>query len=146
MIVKFKQLRDVVNLPKLPRGGDAGIDLYVALRETLYDHDNKAIGYKYFTGVSVEFPKNHVGLLFPRSSVINKDLLLSNSIGVIDQGFRGEIVAVFKYHGSGERVYQVWDKCCQLVIIPLPHIDAIEIVDELSETERGEDGFGSTGK
>jgi dUTP pyrophosphatase len=84
-----------------------------------------------------------MGLVFPRSSIRKTDLLLSNSVGVIDAGYRGEIQATFKKTGGA--VYKIGDRGAQLIIIPHPIVEWNE-VNELNNTERGEGGFGSTGK
>jgi len=85
-------------------------------------------------------------LVFPRSSVRNQDLILSNSVGVIDSGYRGEIQATFKKtNGLDSIKYKVGERGAQIIIIPYPKVTIIES-DELSDTERGEGGFGSTGK
>ena len=100
----------------------------------------------YGTGLAVEIPEGMVGLVFPRSSIRDKDLVLSNSVGVIDSGYRGEIMATFnlKNPWSPDDVYKVGDRIAQLVIMPVPLAHYVE-VDELSETERGKEGHGSTG-
>ena len=88
-------------------------------------------------------PTGYVGLLFPRSSVTKTDLRLANCVGVIDSDYRGPIKVVFDR--KGKRSYNVGDRVAQLVIVPAPHLDIIE-VDELDDTDRGINGFGSTGK
>jgi len=99
----------------------------------------------------MEIPKGYVGLVFPRSSIRKTDLSLTNSVGVIDSGYRGELQATFKkvYGPNDVRIdqtdYKVGDRIAQIIIIPYPQITFVE-VDELSITERGEGGFGSTGK
>jgi dUTP pyrophosphatase len=87
-----------------------------------------------------------VGLLFPRSSVRNMDLVMSNCVGVIDAGYLGEIMATFnlKNPWSPDDVYKVGDRIAQLVIMPVPLVQYTE-VEELSETERNTSGHGSTG-
>jgi dUTP pyrophosphatase len=108
----------------------------------------------------MEIPNGFVGLVFPRSSIRKTGLQLSNSVGVIDSGYRGEIQATFNKLFGGEGMYDemkvnnpnhtndwyaVGDKIAQIMIIPYPHIE-FEEVTELSDSERGEGGFGSTGK
>ena len=103
----------------------------------------------YGTGLAMEIPKGFVGLIFPRSSIRKTDLSLSNSVGVIDSGYRGEIQATFNQRSlssqSGSFLYGVGDRIMQIMIIPHPEIE-FEEVEELNNTERGEGGFGSTGK
>jgi dUTP pyrophosphatase len=96
----------------------------------------------YDTGIAIEIPQGYVGLLFPRSSVSKTVLTLSNSVGVIDSGYRGSIMFKFRYPEEGP-VYEVGDRVGQIIIMPYPQI-SFEEVEELSETERGEGGFGST--
>jgi len=94
----------------------------------------------------LEIPERFVGLVFPRSSIRNTELTLSNCVGVIDSGYRGELQATFnKSNGLDSISYNIGDRVCQILIIPYPPIEFVE-VDELSNTERGEGGFGSTGK
>ena len=106
----------------------------------------------YGTGLAFEIPEGYVGLLFPRSSNAKKDLLLSNSVGVLDSGYRGEVTFKFKPCEVFEKPdltypekYEVGDRIGQLIIIPYPHIE-FEVVEELSDTDRGAGGYGSTGK
>ena len=103
----------------------------------------------YKTGIAIEIPKGYVGLVFPRSSNSKKDLLLTNSVGVIDSGYRGEIEIRYKTILNNKKenisIYNTLDRVGQIMIIPYPSITFVE-VDELSQTERGDGGFGSTGK
>ena len=94
-------------------------------------------------GLAVEIPEGHVGLLFPRSSVYKSGLTLTNSVGVIDSGYRGEIMMKFQV-SSISNMYKVGDRVGQLLIVPYPQVE-FEEVDELSSTERGKGGYGSTG-
>lgn len=142
MQVKIKRLYDNAVLPTKAHSSDAGWDLYAHSRSL----DNKNIVYG--TGVAFEIPENYVGLLFPRSSNAKTDLLLSNSVGVLDSGYRGEVLFKFKevYNHSWETTaYEIGDRIGQLIIIPYPEVEFIE-VSELSETDRGCGGYGSSGK
>lgn len=139
--VNIKKLNENAVIPKYAKEGDAGLDFVATkvIKEEIYS-------ITYGTDIAVEIPENYVGLVFPRSSIRNKELSLSNSVGVIDSGYRGELQATFrKTHGDASETYNVGDKIFQMIIIPYPKVDFIE-VDELSSTERGEGGFGSTGK
>jgi dUTP pyrophosphatase len=139
MKLKVKRLHPGAVIPTYAKPGDAGLDLVV----TNIKEEPSQIAYRF--GIALEIPDGHVGLLFPRSSVKNTELILSNSVGVIDSGYRGEIMAVFKkLNGQVSKKYYVGDKAVQLIVIPIPKVE-IEVVDELSETERGTGGFGSTG-
>ena len=140
MKVKIKRLHKDSVIPTYAKDGDAGMDL-TATRMWFDDDDNVCYG----TGLAFEIPKGYVGLLFPRSSNAKKDLLLSNSVGVLDSCFRGEVILKYKTQGQGKNIYSVGDRKGQIIILPYPTIE-FEEVDELSETERGVGGFGSTGK
>lgn len=139
--VKIKRLHKDSVIPKYSKPGDAGMDL-VATSKFYDDFDNVCYG----TGLAIEIPEGHVGLLFPRSSISKTDLTLRNSVGVIDSGYRGEIT--FKFNNilmSSCEPYNVKERIGQLIIMPYPTIE-FEEVEELSTTERGVQGFGSSGK
>jgi len=139
---KIKKLEENAVIPTYSKEGDGCVDLY-SIGHTFDDTKNQVT---YKTGIAIEIPKTHVGLVFPRSSIRRTKLTLSNSVGVIDSGYRGEIMATFNYSNStSDEIYETGDRICQLMIIPNPKIKFIE-VDELSETDRGTGGFGSTGK
>ena len=139
MKVKIKKLHTSATIPTYAKEGDAGLDLTIT---TIKDETYQVT---YGFGIAVEIPKGYVGLVFPRSSIKKTELMLSNSVGVIDSGYRGEIQATFKkLAGSVSHKYFVGDRAVQLIIIPYPSIE-FEEVKELSETERGNGGFGSTG-
>jgi len=140
MNVKIKKLTQYTTVPSYAKDGDAGMDL-VATKII----SNTASDISYGTDLAMEIPKGFVGLIFPRSSIRKYDLILSNSVGVVDSGYRGEIQAVFKKtNGLDSFVYKVGERIAQIMIIPYPSIN-FEEVDELSDTERGDGGFGSTG-
>ena len=140
MKVKIKKLHKNAVIPKYAKSGDAGMDL------TAVDIiENTTFQVTYDLGISVEIPEGFVGLVFPRSSIRNKELILSNSVGVIDSGYRGNIQATFiKTNGLDSNKYYVHERVAQLLIIPYPQIE-FEEVEELSETERGAGGYGSSG-
>lgn len=156
MKIRFKKLNDKAVMPTKAHPTDAGYDL-VATSEKY--EDNGVICYG--TGIAVEIPEGYVGLIFPRSSNAKKDLLLTNSVGVIDSGYRGEIMAKFRPVPVPERYgndcmsgfrnvyyaceYYVGDRIAQLIIMPIPEVE-FEEADELSDSERGTGGYGSTGK
>ena len=98
----------------------------------------------YKTGLAVEIPFWHVGLLFPRSSIYKTGQTLTNCVGVIDAGYRGEIMMKFTLSPYAQE-YDIGDRIGQLIIMPYPRIDFIE-ADELTPTERGVTGYGSTGR
>jgi dUTP pyrophosphatase len=138
--LKIKKLHPNAVIPSYAKPGDAGLDL-VAVRE-YWDEANTMVTYE--TGLAIEIPEGHVGLLFPRSSVSKTTLNLANSVGVIDSGYRGPIMFKFRYLEEGN-VYEIGDRVGQLIVLPYPEVLITE-VSELSDSERGAGGFGSTGK
>lgn len=142
MDVKIKKLHSNAVIPIYAKDGDAGLDLVAT--EIL---DNTSSQITYGTGLSMEIPDGYVGLVFPRSSIRKMALELSNSVGVIDSGYRGEIQATFNKtlrDVVGIPVYKIGDRIAQIIILPYPKINFV-LSDELSDTKRGEGGFGSTG-
>lgn len=151
MEVRIKKLYKDSILPTKAHASDAGYDLYAHSKS--YDNDGNVV---YGSGVAMEIPKGYVGLVFPRSSNAKKDLILSNSVGVIDSGYRGEISFKFKpsnviekpdlaYIPESISKYEVGDRIGQVIIMPYPEIEFVEC-DELSESERMCGGYGSTGR
>ena len=138
MKVKIKKLHPEAVIPSYAKPGDAGMDLTAI--------DVSTPGGKhitYHTGLAVEIPQGHVGLLFPRSSVYKTGQTLSNCVGVIDSGYRGEIMLKYTLSPYGLE-YQIGERVGQLIIMPYPHVEFVE-ENELTQTERGEGGYGSTG-
>ena len=145
MKVNVKKLDSNAVIPTYGRHGDAGMDL-TATSKWYDEHGNVCYG----TGLAFEIPNGFVGLLFPRSSNTKKDLILGNSVGVIDSGYRGEVVLKFRELlpserdiEFGPREYEIGDRIGQIVILPYTQI-TFNVVDELSTTDRGVGGFGST--
>lgn len=142
MKLKFKKLHPDAVIPAYAKPGDAGLDLTA----TDMEFKDGLVIYKF--GISVEIPEGHVGLMFPRSSIKNYSLQLTNCVGVIDSGYRGELQAMFSSYerrNVKDRLYAPGDRVVQMIIMPYPKME-IEEVQELSESERGTGGFGSTGK
>ena len=147
--LKIKKLHENAVIPSYAKPGDAGLDLTVT--ESEVDSVEHSVIYKF--GLAVEIPVGYVGLLFPRSSNAKTDLLLTNSVGVIDSGYRGELMAKFKivkahyqneYDKNFPYMYRRGDRAVQLVLMKIPSV-VIEEASELSETERGAGGYGSSG-
>lgn len=164
--VKIKKLSQDAVIPTYAKHGDAGMDL-TATSKNYDDHGNVVYG----TGLAFEIPNGYVGLLFPRSSNTKKDLVLGNSVGVLDSGYRGEVFFKFKPtailannpHGAlgistpqtqdqisygiqkvkSYDEYKTGDRIGQIIIMPYPQVTFTE-VDELSSSDRGVGGFGST--
>ena len=144
MEVKFKRLSDKAIMPIRAHKGDAGIDV-TATQITTEINECGQVMIVYHTDLAVEIPEGYVGLLFPRSSISNKSLALTNSVGVIDSIYRGELMA--KMRATTDvvpSVYKVGERFAQLIIMPILDYDIVEST-ELTETERGEGGYGSTG-
>lgn len=140
MKIRIKRLHQNAVIPTYAKHGDAGMDLTATSKS--YDENNNVV---YGTGLAVEIPEGYVGLVFPRSSICKKDLFLTNSVGVIDSGYRGEIMAKFKHTDNLPVEYRVGERIAQLIIIPHPYIE-FELANELSESERGSGGYGSSGR
>lgn len=129
-------------LPKHAKPGDAGLDLTARERVVIAPHETVMVG----TGVSAEIPKGCVGLCFPRSGLASKrGITLANCVGVIDSGYRGEIMAPLHNISNKTQVVEVDERVFQLVVIPYYTCECIE-VEELGETDRGTGGFGSSGR
>lgn len=166
MKVKVKKLAKNAVLPRYAKEGDAGLDLVATSKS--YDELGNIV---YGTGLAFEIPKGWVGLLFPRSSNAKTNLYLTNSVGVLDSGYRGEVMFKYKVaHGVASylkfwiqkkvlrkkefnipvellsrNAYDVGDRIGQIVIVKHPYIEFVE-AEELSESERADGGYGSTGK
>jgi dUTP pyrophosphatase len=139
--VKIKKLNENAVIPSYSKAGDAGMDLTITS-----EIENTSFSVTYGFGIALEIPRGYVGLVFPRSSIRNQELILSNSVGVIDSGYRGELQATFKKtNGLDSLKYKVGERGAQIVIMPHPNIELIEFKD-LSDSERGSGGFGSTGQ
>ena len=154
MEIKIKKLTDNAVIPHKAHPTDAGFDL-TATSCTMDEFGSMVYG----TGIAVEIPEGYVGLVFPRSSICKKDMMLTNCVGVIDSGYRSEIMAKFKptnsfnyYDASiitespiADNIYGIGERIAQLIIMPIPQIEFVE-ADELSDSDRGEGGFGASGK
>lgn len=164
MQVKIKKLDPKAVIPKYSKPGDMGMDLTAISLEYNAEKDL----YIYHTGLAFEIPEGYGMLVFPRSSNTKTESYLPNSTGVIDSCYRGEVLVCFKNRTSFELAldrddistnevenpedlpymyapHNVGDRVAQLVILPYPKIEFVE-AEELSKTERGTGGFGSTGK
>lgn len=141
MIVKIKKLSENAVIPKQATEGSVGFDIVA----TEVSYNGGYIEFK--TGLSFELPEGTAGLLMPRSSISKTALFLSNSVGLLDRDFTGQVTFRFKLLPQASHedcIYQVGDRIGQLVIIPVPKIEMRE-VEELTETSRGTGGYGSTG-
>lgn len=145
LVVSIKKLVEDAVIPSYAKAGDAGMDLTAV--SVMYDRELDA--YIYGTGIAVSIPKGYVGLIYPRSSNRKTEAYLTNHVGVVDSGYRGEIMCTFKCRDNSSNSikppYVTGDRIAQIIIMPYPTINFVE-VDELDETERGTNGHGSTGK
>ena len=144
MKVKIKKLDERAKLPTYGTQYSAGADLYaltdeaitIAPASTAFIH----------TGLSVEIPEGYCGLIFARSGLACKRALApANKVGVIDADYRGEVMVALHNHSDKEAVVEPNERIAQLAIVPFLKAE-YELADELSDTVRGEGGFGSTGK
>lgn len=138
--VNIKKLHKDAVIPKYAKNGDAGLDLTAVSVERI-----NASTVCYDFGLSLEIPKGYFGMIVPRSSNYKKDQLLSNSCGIVDSEYRGSLKAMFKDINSGFDKHQIGERIAQLIILPYPQIEFKE-VEEVSETSRGQSGFGSSGR
>ena len=154
MIIKVKKSNSSIPTPKYAIEGDAGLDLTAV---QILKSDYKSVVYD--TGLAFEIREGYIGFIYPRSSVRKYDLIMANSVGVVDSNYRGSIQVSFKRTLSGSlkyllnsigfktnlREYELGDRVCQLIILPYPQIELKVVEEELTETKRGEGGHGSTG-
>ena len=138
MVVRYKKLNEKAKEPLKAHIEDAGFDLYCS--RCGYE----GLNWVCHSDIAFEIPEGYVGLIFPRSSIANTGMLLSNSVGVIDSSYRGEVSAKFRVVNN-EHHYREGERFAQMIIIPYPQIKLLES-DELSDTERGAGGYGSSGK
>ena len=142
MQVKIKRLNDNARIPEYASAGAAGADLYNAGGDVVIA-SGESVGIP--TGIAVEIPEGYVGLVYARSGLACKEgLAPANKVGVIDSDYRGEIKVFLFNHSGADRTVAAGERIAQLVIAPFLRCEFVE--GEMSETERGEGGFGSTGK
>ncbi len=141
MKLKIKLLDQKASMPRFAHPGDAGLDLFSIERKEINPGESGLIR----TGIAVELPENTEAQVRPRSGLaLNHQVTLLNSPGTIDYGYRGEIKVIMINHGKATFIVEEGMKIAQMVIKPVLSVDVVR-VDELSETGRGEGGFGSTG-
>ena len=142
---KVKKVLSNAKLPTRAHDTDACFDLYNAeTEEVIIPPEGSAV---FHTGIAVEIPAGYFAPVFSRSGMgFNQDLRLANCVGIIDAGYRGEwMVKLVNDSDKYQRVIEPGDRIAQFTILPLLYIELVE-VDELTDTDRGEGGFGSTGK
>lgn len=140
MNIKIKKLSENYKAPFKKHENDACYDLTACSRNIV---NKSEYGYiEYGLGFAAEIPEGYCALIFPRSSCSDTGLIMSNAVGIIDHGFTNEWKARFKYI-PGTKYYDVGDRVCQMMIIPTMQL-TFEEVEELSDSDRGLGGFGST--
>ncbi|MEX2275942.1 MAG: dUTP diphosphatase [Actinomycetota bacterium] len=142
MQLRFKKVDRRGHTPTQARASDAGLDLEATEDHLIEPGERTLIG----TGLAVEIPPNHAGLVLPRSGLATRHgLTLINAPGLIDAGYRGEVrIAVVNHDRSEPVKIGRGDRVAQLVVVALPSVEPV-LVDELSDSERGTEGFGSSG-
>lgn len=144
MELKIKKMRDNAILPTKGSEKAAGIDLYACIDEplTIITGGSALIP----TGIACDFPEGYFGGIVPRSSVgVKRHLMLSNNFGVCDEDYKGEILMGFTNMGNMPQTIQPGERLAQMILLPYVTYNIVE-TDTLTESERGEGGFGSTGK
>ncbi|MCM1298492.1 MAG: dUTP diphosphatase [Firmicutes bacterium] len=144
MKIKTKIIRDGAKLPFRATEGSAGADVFACIEDeiTIEPGGTKTVP----VGIAVEIPAGFGGFVFPRSSLATKHgIALPNCVGVIDSDYRGELCVPLINHGDEAFTVENGDRIAQLVIMPVENAE-YEAVDGLTDTARGEGGFGSTGK
>lgn len=139
MLVKL--LNEYAQLPTRGSKDAAGLDLYCHFQIKVPADSQKKIP----LGIAVEIPKGHMGLLVPRSSMSKTPLRCANSVGIIDADYRGELSIAYENVSCNDYTIFRGDRIAQLIIVPIAVVD-VEEARTLSETERGDGGYGSTGK
>ena len=140
--IKIKKLNEKAIIPEYAKMGDAGLDLVAVSKELINCEGGEFI--EYGTGLAIEIPKDHVGLIFPRSSISKVNMMLTNKVGVVDSGYRGEIKIIIYNLSNKQFPIKHGDRIAQGKLSRVYKANFIEVI-ELDKTERGEGGFGSTG-
>lgn len=144
MLVKFKKLDKNAVMPTYGTPYSAGADLYACMENTVTIEPGQTV--LMHTGIAMELPEGYVGLNFARSGLATKrGLAPANKVGVIDSDYRGEIMVALHNHGSENQTVEPGERISQLLIMPVVQAE-FEETDELSDTVRGDGGFGSTGR
>ena len=143
MELKVSLLSDAARLPGRAHEGDAGLDLHAAEDAAIGPGERASVG----TGIAVEIPPGHAGLVLPRSGLAARHgIALVNSPGLVDSGYRGE-VRVLMLNTDRDETFEVaaGDRIAQLLIVPFAEPEPVEVT-ELARSARAEGGFGSTGR
>jgi dUTP pyrophosphatase len=142
--LKVKRLPHCKDLPRYATPGSAGMDLTAAIEKPLTLEPGKRTGIP--TGIALEIPQGYEGQVRPRSGLAAKaGISLTNCVGTIDSDYRGEVVVLAINHGETAYIFEPGERIAQLLLMPVPRVEIVE-VDETNSSERGEGGFGSTGR
>lgn len=144
MDIYFKKLNDLAKIPTRGSKYSAGYDLYAATDSTVYipPHSTVKIG----TGLAMDIPHGYFGAIFARSGIATKrGLRPANCTGICDEDYKGEYIVALHNDSNELMSIEAGERIAQLITLPYQNLDFIE-VDELQKTDRGEDGFGSSGK
>lgn len=143
MNIKIKKLTDTAKIPTRGSEYAAGYDLYADIKEAVTISPQTVV--KIPTGIATEIPHGYFGAVFPRSGIATKRLLnLINDIPVIDEDYRGEWILPIFNAGNEDQIIEPGERIAQFILLPYQILNIIE-VNELSNTTRGENGFGSSG-
>ena len=139
--IKIKRLNENAILPEKQHDSDAGYDLY-SIEEIILKPNQI---YKVKTGIAIQIPNNYGGLVLPRSGLSSKyGISLINTPGLIDSGYRGELLIPLINHSSNEYTINKTERVAQLILLEIPEVK-IEVTSDLDESDRDSKGFGSTG-
>ena len=142
--IRVKLLRENAKIPTYGSAEAAGADLYACLEADLVIQPGKTAFVP--TGIAMEVPVGCAGLIYARSGLACKrDLAPANKVGVVDSDYRGEIMVALHNHGLEPQTVANGERVAQMIITPVI-TPAYEVAEELSDTSRGQGGFGSTGK
>ncbi len=129
-------------MPVRAHEDDAGMDLKAMRAAHLKPSEQVIIG----TGVRLNVPKGYVALAASRSGHGKRNVTLANSVGVIDSGYQGEVLVILTNNGTEDQYIKRLERICQIVIVPIPKVNMMVVSEFSEQSERGENGWGSTGK
>ena len=142
--LKIKKLKENAVIPKRATSGSAGVDLYACIDKPITVKSGDLV--KIPTGIAIELPnENMAAFVFARSGLgIKHGIAPSNAVGVVDSDYRGEICVGLTNHGTEPFIVEPQTRIAQLIVMPVLPLPILE-VNDLSDTERGQNGFGSSG-
>ena len=144
MLIKIKKLLPNAKIPEIQTSGSAGVDLHACIDKEIIIRPKETV--KIPTGIAMAIPGGYGGFVFARSGLATKEgLAPANKVGVIDSDYRGEIIVALHNHSDEPAIISPGERIAQIVILSV-HLPVFEEVEDLNETERGNNGFGSTGE